>query len=179
MTKFFQTVFQVQEPIFSSGLARLEKATGNGGIDTRLIADIIEKSHQIMRQLGLDVRDTTGHELYNSLKNAVKNGDIEPLLQDADYVLTITDGKIVSFNLIDVINNFHHELSFDKQTYSHGQRSLRGELVGRYLDHARSDNVTTKDIALSMGLLPEADKCYNNLKHKHKKPIIISKEPLA
>ena len=43
---------------------QLEKTTGASGVDTRLIADITERAHTIMRQLGLDVRDTTCEELY-------------------------------------------------------------------------------------------------------------------
>lgn len=168
MSKILQKLLDAPEPMFSVGLAQLEKTTGHSGIDARLIADIIEKSHHIMRQLGLDIKDTTGHELYLSLMSAVKRGEAESLLADYDYVLFMADNKIISFNLIDAIENSHHQLSFEKQTVSHGRRSLRGELVGRYIDHARTDEATTRSIASHIGLLPEADICYNNAKHKHK-----------
>ena len=126
MTHFLQSALDIHEPLFSSGLAALEKSTGNSGVDTRLIADILEKSHKIMRKLGLDTRDTTGHELYLSLLSAVKRDDFEEMFLDTDYVLTITDNQIISFNLIDLIENSHHELPYNKQTVAHGQRSLRG-----------------------------------------------------
>lgn len=162
MTQFLQTVLNAKGPLFNTGLSKLEKTTGNSGIDVRLIADITSKAHTIMRKLGLDTKDTTGHELYFALMSAIRNGKAETLLSDSDYVLIIIDNKIVSFNLIDAINNSHHELSYDKQIISHGQRSLRGELVNRYINHSRTNNETTKDIAAAIGLIPESDAWYNN-----------------
>ncbi|HZJ34463.1 MAG TPA: hypothetical protein VFD55_00390, partial [Candidatus Angelobacter sp.] len=55
------------------------------------------------------------------------------------------------------------------QIVSHGQRSLRGELVGRYIDHIRTDDVTTREIASLIGLLPESDEWYTDIKNKHKR----------
>lgn len=157
MARFLQKLLDANEPVFSAGLTQLEKATGNSGIDIRLIADVIEKSHHIMRKLGLDINDTTGHELYLSLMSVVKRGEAESLLVDYDYVMIIIDHKIISFNLIDVIENSHHQLPFEKQIISHGKRSLRGELVSRYIDHVRTDETTTRGIASFMGLLTEID----------------------
>lgn len=157
MSKILQKLLDAPEPMFSVGLAQLEKTTGHSGIDARLIADIIEKSHHIIRKLGLDIKDTTGHELYLSLMSAVKRGEAESLLVDYDYVMAVLNDKVISFNLIDVIENSHHQLTFEKQIISHGQRSLRGELVGRYIDHARTDEATTREIASHIGLLPESD----------------------
>lgn len=164
MTNFLQTALNIDEPIFNKGLEMLEKSAGNSGVDTRIIADILENAHKIMKILGLDTSDTTGRELYNSLIAAVKHSDIETLLINTDYVLYIIDGKVISFNLIDVIENSHHELPYEKQVFSHGQRSLRGEIIGRYIDHARTDAATTIEIISSIGLLPEQDAWYNNAK---------------
>ena len=171
MSQFLQTILSAQEPLFNSGLTKLEKTTGSSGVDVRLIADITSKAHGVMRKLGLDTKDTTGHELYFALMSAVRNGKAEDLLSDSDYVLTIIDNKVISFNLFDVVNNFHHELSYDKQIISHGQRSLRGELVGRYLSHERTNEETTKNIALAIGLMPESDAWYNNSKQSISKKI--------
>lgn len=176
MSKFLQSILNTKEPLFSNGLAQLEKATGNSGVDTRLIADIIEKAHTIMRKLGLDPRDSTGTELYYALISAVKNDKAELLFADADYVLLTVDNKVISFNLIDIIENSHHELSYEKQIISHGQRSLRGELVGRYIDHKRADEITTREIASLIGLLPESDAWYNDVKYKQKQTKRLSKE---
>ena len=168
MSRFLQLLLDAQEPMFSKGLATLEKTTGHSGVDIRLIADVTEKAHQIMRKLNLDVRDTTGRELYGALIATVKLGTCGSLLSDVDYVLIMTDGRVISFNLIDVIENAHHQLPYDKQIVSHGQRSLRGELLSRYLDHPRTDEPTTIDIAVSIGLLADNDEWYNNIKHKIK-----------
>jgi len=168
MAKFLQTVLDAKEPMFSVGLTSLEKATGNSGVDTRLIADIIERSHHIMRKLGLDPRDTTGRELYFALLSAAKHDELESLFSESDYALILIDDKIMSFNLIDMIENSHHELSFDRQIVSHGQRSLRGELVGRYLDHARTNESTALEVASYIGLLPDSDAWYTDSKYKRK-----------
>ncbi len=153
MARFLQKLLGAEEPIFSRGIARLEKTTGNSGIDVRLIANITEKAHDIMRQLQLDVRDTSGKELYFALIEAVKCGIGENLLVDSDYVLLEVDNKVISFNLIDVIENAHHEIGYARQIVSHGQRSLKGEIVSRYVGHARTDESTTLDIASSIGLV--------------------------
>jgi hypothetical protein len=171
MAKYLQLVLGLPEPMFSYGLARLEKATGNGGIDARLVADITEKAHKIMRRLGLDIRDTTGQELFFSLNAAVRRGDGDLLLVDSDYVLYVIDDKIISFNLIDVIENAHHEMLLGKNIISHGQRGLRGELIGRYINHARTDEATAKEIAGQIGLLSEDDACYTGIKHNQKQSI--------
>lgn len=168
MSQFLQLLLGTQEPLFSAGLERLERNNGNSGVDTRLIADIIKKSHYIMRHLGLDVRDTTGQELYLALNEVVKKGDGELLLMDSDYVLIAIDNTIISFNLIDVIENMHHGLSYKKQSISHGRRSLRGELVGRYVNHGHTDEITTREIASLIGLSPESDTWYNDYKYQQK-----------
>ena len=176
MSRFLQLILGAQEPMFSAGLTQLEKTTGHSGVDTRLIADITEKAHGIMRRLGLDTRDTTGRELYFALMAAVNHGDIESLLGDNDYVLLALDNTIISFNPIDVIENAHHGLPYGQQIISHGRRNLRGELVKRYIDHARTDEATTRDIALSIGLLPESDTWYTNVKYQPKQKSKHSKE---
>jgi hypothetical protein len=168
MAGYLQSVLGLPEPIFSNGITRLEKSTGNSGIDVRLVADITEKAHKIMRKLGLDIRDTTSHELFLSLNSAARRGDGELLLSSVDYVLYIIDGTTISFNLIDVIENSHHEMPLGKNIISHGQRSLRGELIGRYVSHARTNEITTNEIANQIGLLPDSDACYTNGKHNHK-----------
>ncbi len=160
MAKFLQQLLKINEPTFSVGMSQLEKATGSSGVDTRLIADITHKAHDIMRHLGLDPADSTGRELYQALVSSVKRGTFEKLLVNADYVMMSFVGEPVSFNLIDVIENAHHELTFEQRIMSHGQRSLRGEIVQRYLQHSSVDESVTLDVASETGLLPETDKMY-------------------
>lgn len=168
MTQFIQSLLGASEndSLFSAGLNQLEKMTGNSGVDARFIADIIGKTHLIMRKLGLDISDTTGDELYYALNSIVRQGLAESLLIDADYVLLLINNQIVSFNLIDVIENNHHELPFGKHIVSHGQRSLRGELVERYISHAKVNGASAREIACRIGLMPAADACYTKTKHK-------------
>lgn len=143
----------VDEHVYNAGVQALEKATGNAGVDVRLIADLLEKGHKCMRKLGLDPADTEGRELYHALVVAVKNGKAEDLLQDYDYVMVKLGGKIMSLNLIDVIENTHHQLPYEKQIITHGRRALRGEFISRYINHARTHDKTTQEIARSMGIL--------------------------
>lgn len=182
MTHFLHSLLASSDndPLFSVGLAKLEKSAGDSGVDARLIADILEKAHIVMRHLGLDTKDTTARELYQALMACVKDGSCDSILLDSDYVLLPVNGKIISLNLIDVIENAHHELSFEMQISSHGRRSLRGEMIGRYLNHGRTDETVTNEIAASMGLLPDRDDWfgawYNKYKHYRKQVIIDSEE---
>jgi sugar/nucleoside kinase (ribokinase family) len=161
MTSFLERLLTTGEPLFTVGMHDLEKASGHSGIDTRLIADITHAAHDVMRSLGLDTADTTGRELYQALLSSVKAGTAERLLADRDFVLMSYDTDVISFNLIDVIENAHHELSYDQKMASHGQRSLRGEIVQRYSEHERVDSGVALAIAGQIGLLPDKDKWYN------------------
>jgi sugar/nucleoside kinase (ribokinase family) len=181
MSKFLQQILDLDEPHFSIGMAQLEKSNGNRGIDTRVIADITHKAHEIMRRLGLDTGDTTGEELYHALAITIKTGIGQEMLLGADYVLLPFNDTAVSFNLVDIIENTHHELDYQHKIMSHGQRSLRGEIIGRYLDQGPAHRDVTKTIAKEMGLLQESDQWYNDGKHNQKqtgatdlKPFILT-----
>lgn len=168
MSKFLQTLLGADEPLFSYGLQKLEKSTGHSGVDIRLIADINHRTHQVMRKLKLDTADTTGPELYHALISSVKSGAFKLLLAETDYCLIALNGEIISLNMIDVVENAHHHLSVDRQILEHGRRALRGEIVARYIEHGRTNEVTTLEIAEMMGLLSPEDECYNILNHKRK-----------
>jgi len=168
MTSILQTLLDIDSPLFKAGLHDLEKSTGHSGVDTRLIADVLANGHKVMRSLGLDTKDTTGKEMYHALMLAVKNDDIGELLSDTDYTLMYIDGRVISLNLIDVIENSHHELKYDRQSFVHGRRALTGELIDRYVTHARTNLETSLEIFQSIGLLSSEDACYNITKYKHK-----------
>ena len=162
MAKFLQRLLDAREPLFSTGLNQLEIASGRSGVDVRLIADITHASHRIMRSLGLDPADSSAREFYQALNASVANGRADELLMNDDYVLVSLHDETISCNLIDVIENAHHQLSFEDRSKSHGQRSLRGEIVARYLEHERTDDETTRSIAESAGLLPESDAVFKD-----------------
>ena len=176
MGRFLQKLLNAPEPLFTVGLHQLEKATGHSGVDTRLIADITHKAHDIMRQLNLNPADTTAHELYQALNAGLRQHKVEEYLLGADYILLSIGDQTVSFNLIDVIENTHHQLSFEQRTMSHGQRSLRGEIVQRYMDHSRTDDAAARQIADTAGLLPESDKGHAAL-NREELAVEESKQP--
>lgn len=75
MSRALADFLGVDDPLFLMKLEKLEHASGNLGVDVRLLAEMIGRSHQKMRELGLDPRDTTGQELYRALLNLVAKHD--------------------------------------------------------------------------------------------------------
>ncbi len=75
MGTFLSELLGATEPLFTLAVKQLEDGSGRPGADVRLIAEVVEKSHTKMRQLDLDPRDTTGRELYQTLKNKVELHD--------------------------------------------------------------------------------------------------------
>lgn len=75
MCKALAEFLGVENPLFLVGVHQLEAASGNPGNDVRLYAEIIRKSHQKIRELGLDPKDTTVEELYHALQELVKKHD--------------------------------------------------------------------------------------------------------
>lgn len=67
MSTFLRDLLDAEEPLFSLSLRDLEKASGRQGVDVRLIADITQETHQAIRELGLDHKNTTGKEFYQAL----------------------------------------------------------------------------------------------------------------
>lgn len=157
MAKFLKDLLGNDHPLFIENIFQLERAAGNEGIDTRLIADVIAQAHRVMRRLKLDPADTTGEELYSALRAVVRQGLAEAVLADTNYVLlNFADGQ-VSFNLQDVIENTHHELPYAQRTVAHAQRHLRAEIIKRYADHDRTDNEMVHQVAEQIGLKPAQD----------------------
>lgn len=151
-------------PLFVRNMTRMEQATGHAGIDTRLIADITEKAHAVMREMGLDPVDTSARELYMSLISTVsRSGQAERLLGDTHYVLLLVENELISFCLHDVIENAHHQLPFEARKYDHAQRHLRAEIVKRYAEHDRTSNTMVEEIAREVGLIQPNDGDYPRL----------------
>lgn len=169
MKYVLQSLLDIDSALFRAGIKDLEKSTGYKAIDVRLIADMIEQSHRVVRKLGLDPKDTTGLELYQCLLAAVKRDDLEAIFGESDYTLTVVHGQVISFNLLDVIENAHLQLPYKKQVASHGQRALRGEIVNRYLANTRTNDDTVLAIARAIGLLCSNEECYNKHEDKKKK----------
>ncbi len=157
---FLKDLLENDHPLFTINLGQLERATGNAGIDTRLVADITHQAHEAMRRLGLDPADTTGVELYNALKSAVRSGRAETILGSLGYVLlNLGDGPI-SFNIQDVIENTHHELAFVQRQMGHAKRHLRLEIIKRYAAHDRVHPQLVQELAKEIGLVLPEDNDY-------------------
>ncbi len=163
MTKFLKDLIANDHPLFTATLAKLEKATGDAGVDVRLISDITEKAHEVIRTLKLDPSDTRGEELYWALNSLVKSGTANELLKDTQMVLFASDDGPVSMNLQDVIENAHHELGFADRTNAHAQRHLRAEIIKRYADHDRTHDELVHELAEQVGLKIPQDEGHPDL----------------
>ncbi len=165
MTHVLKELLGNDHPLFTANLAALERAVGNDGLDVKLYADIIEKGHAVLRELGLDPSSTMGLEAYRALRNQIGNDAVRDKLRDTDYVLLFFGNDLVSFNLQDVIENKHHELKFEDRIITSAQRHLRAEIIRRYAEHDRSDNELVHKLAEEIGLKPVHDEGHPNI-HK-------------
>lgn len=157
MARVLKQLLGNNHPLFSRNLMELEKATGDAGVDVRLLADITEKAHEVLRRLGLDPADTTGVEAYHSLNNLAKNTVSQNQLRGLEYVILAFGDDIVSFNLQDIIENAHHQLPFEQRTVTHAQRHLRAEIIRRYAEHDRTYDEVVHNLAKEIGLKPDSD----------------------
>ena len=160
MSKFLARILSSDHPLFTRTIADFEKAAGSSGVDTRLIADITEAAHAVMRQLRIDPADTSAEELYHALNAAVGSGNSHELLKDCQYVLLPFEDGPVSFNMLDVIDSAHHELPFNERKVDHAQRHLRMEIVKRYADHDRTDNELVHSLAKLADIKRDTDEDY-------------------
>ena len=127
MARYLQKLLNAKEPLFSAGLKKLEQATGNRGVDVRLIGDIQTKAHVIMRQLRLDPADTTTKELYGALHGTLPKS----VLKDSQYVGYISKDSVISFNANDVKRNKNRV--FVERTLDALRQNLAAELHRRYV----------------------------------------------
>ena len=111
-----------------------------------------------MRALRLDPADTRPEELYRALVSAVETGIAERLLAKAEYTLLEIDGQVISFAHRDAVLSAHEGRDFDQRSLTHGRRALRGELLIRYIADERTDDGTTNEIAVAIGLVEKQDK---------------------
>lgn len=146
MPHMLQRLLARDDRLFTSALEKLERAVGNEGIDTRLIADVTHRAHDILRALNLDTANTTAVEAYGVLKSHVQKHDRIEALLSTDYVLFAFEGDIVSFNLIDLMDDIHHNRTFQDRTLEHAQRALMGEIIHRYTGHARTHDPTVRSL---------------------------------
>lgn len=157
MARVLKELLANDHPLFLMNIAQLEKASGNSGIDTRLIGEITEKGHALLRELGLDPADTTGKELYQALHTAIRNDAHQQAFRETEFVLlNLGDGPI-SLNRRDAIENVHHQLAYEHRSVAHAQRKLRLELIRRYAEHERTHEIRVGELAKDAGLHVDSD----------------------
>jgi len=127
VARFLGDLLNAKEPMFTAALRQMEQQTGSKGIDVAYIANIIERAHRVMRQLGLDPSDTTAFELYKAL-NA--HAEDKELLRDTDDVGLVFAGRVISFNRDDIKENI--ERTFELRTHGHLACRVETSLIDRY-----------------------------------------------
>lgn len=151
MPSMLQRALQIKAPTFTLALRQLEAAAGRSGVDTRLIADMLEQAHRIMRSLRLNPADTTAWELYQSLIGHCNDDD---LLRGCDYVAIELEGQVISFNQRDLLAS--KSGSFDDRTLKYMQAALKREIVDRYTAHPITKDDFVKHIAIDAGIFSDS-----------------------
>lgn len=131
MAGYLQQLIQTDSPLFGIGLKKLEQATGNQGIDAKLVGNIHERAYAVLRRLGLDPKNTTNKELWAALHGKYP----KDTLRNADYVGLVTIDGVVSFNQNDVKRNKNH--SFAERSTDAMRQALAEEIAKRYLATGR------------------------------------------
>lgn len=75
MSRTLSKLLGVDASDFGAFIKRVEQITLHDGIDVRLTAEIITKSREAVRSLGLDPRDSTHEEVYWALRSKALLGD--------------------------------------------------------------------------------------------------------
>lgn len=75
MTRVLAALLGAKQPTFQLRLNQLERAGGLPGVDIRLTVDILQRTRQKIRQLGLDPKDTSPEELYQALADRLRRDD--------------------------------------------------------------------------------------------------------
>lgn len=165
MARVLKDLLANNHPLFLMNISRLEKATGNAGIDVRLIGEIADRVNHAMREIGLDPANTTANELYMALNAFVRRDELRAcqVFASTSYVLANLGSGPISLNIIDIINNSHHGLSYEDRTVVHAQRKLRAEFVRRYAQHERTHNDTVHTIAREIGIMLDEDEKYPDI----------------
>lgn len=106
MAKVLRDLLDAEEPLFSLSLRQLEKASGETGVDVRLIGEIAEKVRRTTEALGLDPNDTTGPELYRGLLRRIEddNRRVTKLIggHDTDDVRHMVPLMVDAVNKMDI-----------------------------------------------------------------------------
>lgn len=159
MSRVLKDLLASDHPLFLMNISRLEKATGNAGVDVRLIGEIADRANHAMHELGLDPANTTAHELYMALTGIVRHNEsrAKELLYDTSYILANMGDGPISLNILDIMDDVERGASYEERSVDHAQNILRAELVRRYADHERTHVDTVHTIAREIGVMIDED----------------------
>lgn len=169
-----------KHPLFAYNIVQLERAAGRPGIDVRLLADCTYQAHQIIRQLRFDATaGVRAVELYTALIAAVKSAQAKQLIDKAQYVLLRVEDHTISFNLQDLLADIENNSSFENRSLEHARRQLRAELVRRYAEHDRTDDMIVRRLVQEAGIVRPEDEpnSYINNTSKNEEPDMNGQTP--
>jgi hypothetical protein len=114
MTRLLSDLLNAEQPGFSQRIRQLERASGEPGADIRLSSEIIQRTHNKIRDLGLDPLDTTGQELYLALQQRLLM-DEKRLL---DYLGLDTEGTAKSTEVLSGVLQFLSKLDLPRTCFA-------------------------------------------------------------
>ncbi len=147
MAKFLRDILDAKEPHYTQAIRQLEALTGRKATDIAYVADIMARGHAVMRQLGLDPKDTTPLELYAALTAHRASGQ---LFRRTDDVALIVAGKVISFNHDDVKENA--ERTFELRTARHVRCQIQHGLTARYVAADGDNEVAIQETVAQAGM---------------------------
>jgi hypothetical protein len=75
MTRVLGELLGANQPQFRGLISRLERAAGHPGVDIRITHEVAEKVREALRDMHLDMHDTTNEEFYAALQGRVKTDE--------------------------------------------------------------------------------------------------------
>jgi hypothetical protein len=112
----------IAEPTFRTQLQRLERAAGLPGADIRLMVQIANEARDKVRELGLDSQDTTGPELYQTLKARLQ--DDEQRVRSSLGITTDSTPEII----LTTVQQRLEKLPLETRTFAVKQSAMRAVL---------------------------------------------------
>jgi hypothetical protein len=112
MTRYLRELLAAKEPAFSQAIHEFESATGNRGVDIGLSTEIERQVQDVLRQLGLDQRDSTPQEIYHALQALAQRHD--------EFIGNITGRPNLANpqELSLVLGEVLYHLDIDRQTWA-------------------------------------------------------------
>lgn len=148
MSKILRDLLGAEEPLFSMTLSDLERASGERGVDVKLISDISTRFRDALDSLGLDSHDATGNEIFAMLINRIR--DDNRRIAEKIGVTDLDDATLVIPSAVKTAqksrlakNNYYLKHSVAKQLLRHAlPQNLMQHLGYRSVDSMlRHENI--------------------------------------